>query len=191
MIRCITVLWLVLQVGGCARSERAPEAPASACTEPSSPREADGVRRLTLERTPCLGNCPVYRLVIHSNGRVDWTGERFVAVEGAAHRCVAPKQVAELWNEIDRLLAQHPEATTPTACVAHDVTPEGQVFEFGDTDQPSIRFTMEGLETTTWVHDFGCPESVPEQMLEIEASIRSLVDLDLWVHGRPRAAGRG
>jgi hypothetical protein len=38
----------------------------------------------TLERTMCFGTCPVYRLTIFSDGRVEWEGKNFVKVPGKA-----------------------------------------------------------------------------------------------------------
>lgn len=138
-----------------------------------------------MERTACLGNCPVYRVVIHLDGRVEWFGEQFVAVEGAASRCVRSAEVAALWRRIDDSQTAHgPRAEHGPTCIEREATAEGHVVNFGATDQPTVRLIMERDETmTTWEHDFGCPEPLDERLLEIESAIRELVDVDAWVNG--------
>ena len=37
---------------------------------------------ITMERTPCHGTCPVYKLTISGNGEVTYEGHNFVEVEG-------------------------------------------------------------------------------------------------------------
>jgi hypothetical protein len=57
---------------------------------------------IRLERAACYGECPVYTVTLHGNGRVDWNGERYVAKLGPASRRIKPGAVAALRREIDR-----------------------------------------------------------------------------------------
>ena len=166
----------------CARSERpASEAVGAECPRSSLP--TDTGRRLTLERTACLGNCPVYRVVVHSNGRVDWSGDRFVAREGTALSCLPAESVATLWQTVDRWLVTHPNENTET-CVTFENTAGGRIYHFGETDQPTLRITVHDTKTSTWVHSFGCSDPATRDLLEIESQVRELVvDLDVWVYG--------
>jgi len=59
--------------------------------------------RVMLERTPCLGMCPTYRVTIHGDGRVDWEGiENVVAMgrlDGPTH--VSRGDLEQLSHVID------------------------------------------------------------------------------------------
>src|ERR671917_2086476 len=46
---------------------------------------ASRVRKVTLQRTPCHGSCPVYRVAVFGSGEVEYFGEAHVARTGA-HR---------------------------------------------------------------------------------------------------------
>jgi len=58
---------------------------------------------ITLERTPCLGNCPVYKVTIHGNGKVDWEGVENVAAMGRldAKSVVPRSQLEKLARQVD------------------------------------------------------------------------------------------
>lgn len=52
--------------------------------------------RLTLERQPCFGACPVYTITIYADGTVVYNGERFVEVEGEQTSSIPPETVEKL-----------------------------------------------------------------------------------------------
>jgi hypothetical protein len=56
-----------------------------------------------LERTPCFGGCPVYRLTVSGDGTVEYQGTRFVDTIGAARGTVDVDQVVLLVNEFLRV----------------------------------------------------------------------------------------
>ena len=41
---------------------------------------------MTLERTACFGTCPIYRVVVFKDGRIEYPGEQYVKVVGQAQR---------------------------------------------------------------------------------------------------------
>jgi hypothetical protein len=51
---------------------------------------------ITLERTPCFGSCPAYRLTIRGDGSVVYTGLSDVAVEGVRIAQISQDRVREL-----------------------------------------------------------------------------------------------
>ena len=59
--------------------------------------------RVTMERTACLGRCPIYKVTIHGNGRVDWEGVENVAAIGRLDgKSVVPRRDLErLARQID------------------------------------------------------------------------------------------
>src|SRR5574341_1232122 len=56
---------------------------------------------ITLERTACFGSCPIYKLTIYGGGRVEYEGERFVAVTGKQTSTISAGQVEELVKAFD------------------------------------------------------------------------------------------
>lgn len=59
--------------------------------------------RITLERTACLGDCPVYRVTIHGNGKVDWEGIDNVAAMGRldGKSVVSREKLEQLARQVD------------------------------------------------------------------------------------------
>ncbi len=47
--------------------------------------------RITLERGPCFGECPIYKVEVRGDGSVFYKGEGFVAGSGH-HRATIPKE---------------------------------------------------------------------------------------------------
>ena len=55
---------------------------------------------VTLERTGCLGSCPVYKLTLNGTGEVIYEGRRFVKSSGSYSSRIAEKSVLELANSL-------------------------------------------------------------------------------------------
>ena len=51
---------------------------------------------ITLERTLCYGNCPVYSVTIDGEGNVVYEGKKFVRVEGVRMYTIPQEDVKEL-----------------------------------------------------------------------------------------------
>ncbi len=51
---------------------------------------------ITLERTPCFGSCPAYRVTVHGDGQVTYEGEMFVEVMGVETYQIPEEDVREL-----------------------------------------------------------------------------------------------
>ena len=58
---------------------------------------------ITLERTSCYGECPVYKLTIHGDGSVDYEGRKFVRVTGKQKTKIKPSEVESLLQEFKEL----------------------------------------------------------------------------------------
>lgn len=58
---------------------------------------------ITLERTPCFGACPAYKLTLHGDGSVVYQGQSNVAVEGRHEAAISPEKVQELLAEFERV----------------------------------------------------------------------------------------
>ena len=63
----------------------------------SAPRDV----RITLERTPCFGSCPVYRIEIDGTGKVAYDGKGFVETKGRQEATVPAGEVQALARELE------------------------------------------------------------------------------------------
>jgi hypothetical protein len=66
------------------------------------PRDPRSVR-IELVRGPCQGFCPLYKLVIHGDGRVEYTGEAGVLVKGSRTTTVTTEQIARILDGLNRV----------------------------------------------------------------------------------------
>jgi TonB family protein len=78
---------------------------------------------VTIGRTTCYGTCPAYRVTIHSDGRVEWSGQGFVEVVGDREHRIAPEQagavilkfaqpkVQDLCGDYSRSVTDNPSVT--------------------------------------------------------------------------------
>lgn len=78
-----------------------PDAPPPAAPAPPARHHAN--LEITLERTACMGMCPVYKVVIRPSGDVEWTGVANVAEIGVRHGHVSPARLDELARALARV----------------------------------------------------------------------------------------
>ncbi len=128
---------------------------------------------ITLERTACLGNCPVYRVTIRRDGRVNWHGEQGVAAFGERHGSASSERLADLdraladvrffardqRGELEQPKLQCVKTTTTTTC-----SMQTQISICSDTSRAIITVKRDGA--THAVHNNHCAPS-PLDALEI------------------------
>jgi uncharacterized protein DUF6438 len=93
-------LALVVLAGCWTGGDTTPRSPDPGPDDPLRPR-ASGNVDITLERHECYGGCPVFKLAIHADGRVEWLGEANVAAIGTRERTIAISDVAVLDHQLD------------------------------------------------------------------------------------------
>jgi Domain of unknown function (DUF6438) len=147
---------------------------AAACARPASPgpsADASAVR-ITLERGPCFGTCPVYSVTLDGSGAVLFEGRRFVADTGISTGRVPPARIDSLVAEL-------------TA---------GGYFEFADryragepgceryaTDLPSVNTEVRiGGRSKRIEHDHGCM-GAPQALTALEGRIDSAAGVARWI----------
>jgi hypothetical protein len=54
------------------------------------------IRKITLQRTPCYGPCPVYRVTVFGTGEVEYFGEAHVAKAGAHRWMISQRRLDRL-----------------------------------------------------------------------------------------------
>ena len=63
---------------------------------------ASRVRRITLQRTPCYGPCPVYRVTVSGTGEVEYFGEAHVDKSGAHRWRISWRRLQRLAEAFER-----------------------------------------------------------------------------------------
>jgi len=138
---------------------------------PDDATARDDAPVVSLERTPCYGSCPVYRVTISRGGMVRFEGTRFVTRAGADSAQLAKEAVDSLLAELDR----------------------GGFFEFEEryvsgapacglyaTDLPSaITSVDDGSRSKRVRHDRGCSDA-PGALATLENRIDEVAGTARW-----------
>ncbi len=99
-------LFLYLLLGAlafpaCAQRQQPRKAKPGAAAAAVAPTASEPV--LVYQRTPCNGRCPVYTASIFANGRVEYDGQRYVALLGKHTLSLPPATVAAMLAEARRI----------------------------------------------------------------------------------------
>lgn len=155
----------------------------------SEPAAAPASRfTITLERTACLGNCPVYRVTIRRDGRVEWHGEQGVAAVGERHGNVSPERLADLdralaevrfferdgRGELEQSAVQCVKTGTTTTCSMHS-----RISICSDTARAIITVKRDGA--THAVHNSHCD---PSPLDALELLIDDVAGTRAWIGDR-------
>lgn len=131
--------------------------------------------RVTLERTGCAGECPVFTVSLDADGTVTFDGRAHVLATGRHTRQIAPAQVRSLLDEAERIgffqLAER-YASRP------DAGERATTF----VDVPAAIVTVTRGGETRRVHDLlGAPESLRafERHIETVTQTRTWLRLDV------------
>jgi hypothetical protein len=126
---------------------------------------------ITLERTPCFGTCPVYKLNIGSNGAVVFDGIRFVPQMGRVTDQLTSADVSALKKAFD---------DARFADIKVDYVPGSEVCRNAMTDNPSaITSITTGGVTKTVRHYYGCHDA-PASLKILESQIDSIARTSRW-----------
>jgi Domain of unknown function (DUF6438) len=130
---------------------------------------------ITLERTVCLGFCPVYKLTITADGAVVFEGHQFVKQKGATIKsAISRERLKQLMAEFDRVKffsLEDDYMNNPRVCAEYR------------TDNPSA-FTSIRIDgkskTVRHYHGCGGPK-VPKEITELENKIDEIVNTAQWL----------
>ena len=158
---------MVGMVAACARAPK-PAAEAAAQPAPQTPPDTDTV---SLERGPCFGTCPVYRVTLDRGGNVRFEGRRFVADSGISMATVPRDQAERLFAELETAgfvdLADSYRSGDPT-CTRYA------------TDLPTVITEVHVNGRTKRVeHDRGCADA-PAALSGIETRIDEVTGVRRW-----------
>ncbi len=126
---------------------------------------------ISLERTPCFGTCPVYRIQVTPAGGVTYEGRANVRRVGTATAQIPPERVTALLREMEQAgyftFSDRYAVSEPT-CRRYS------------TDSPSAisSATYRG-RTKRIQHDYGCG-GVPGALTVLEQRIDDVLGSDQW-----------
>ncbi len=144
-------------------------------------RDAPESSRLVLERHPCLGTCPSYRLAIRADGRVEYEGVGYLnTVEPASQPPAVRRDSTRLASgDVVRLMAAFDRAWSrwwPNQYRPGRFTCPGAV-----TDSPTLVIVRErGSRRDTLYSYGGCPYA-PERIDRLGTYIDSVVGVKGWL----------
>lgn len=124
-------------------------------------------KSITLQRTACYGYCPVFSLVVFSDGHVLFDGEHFVEKKGKHAWTIGEDAIAALNEAIGKhgyfTMIEKPEAEEATcapACITSILMEDGTFREIN--------------------HDFGC-NKFPKKLDAFENKIEKIVGADKYI----------
>jgi acetamidase/formamidase len=129
---------------------------------------------ITLDRGPCFGSCPIYRVTIVSDGTVTFEGRNFVKTKGTATGRIRPEDFKTLVSEFEQTkyfsLDDKYERGLPGCPMAA-------------TDMPYVRTSIKLNDRTKNVsHYHGCRESeVLRALSSLERKIDEIAGTAKWI----------
>jgi hypothetical protein len=115
-----------------------------------------------LERTDCNGTCPVYTIVIHGSGLVEYFGEMFVKVKGYQTGEIPPDTVTKLVREFLDI----------NYFAYSDDFPDGM------TDMPTTFTSIKLGNNYKKIRDYG--HAAPEALRKLEQRIDEVANTEQW-----------
>lgn len=128
--------------------------------------------RVTMERLPCFGTCPVYRVEIAADGAVTFTGERYVDSVGTRSHRIEPGEAADLMHDL---------VDGGFFDLADDYTQGAKECGMYHTDAPRVNLTVrvDGRSKTVQ-HDYGCG-GAPPSLRSLQERVDSVAGVSRWV----------
>jgi hypothetical protein len=124
------------------------------------------VTKITLERTPCHGPCPVYRVTILGTGEVEYFGETNVDKTGTHRWRISRRRLQRLAEAFER---------------AKYLRLSDNYTEYGITDAPgcSISVEYDDGSSKSVIHSHGDP-SAPDALTELEDEIDRITGVERY-----------
>jgi Domain of unknown function (DUF6438) len=126
---------------------------------------------LTMEmwRSACQMGCPVYKIEVHGNGEVEYTGEQFVKVRGAQASSLSEEQMQAALDGFDR---------------ADFFSLEDQAFAWGyHSAGVSVGITVDGKtkEVSSDTYHIGAKSGLQAKFVDAAANLDRIIGTDRWV----------
>jgi len=120
---------------------------------------------ISLERSGCLGPCPVYKITIYGSGKVVYKGEKFVKVVG--ERTITVDR-----EKIEKLLADFEKSGYFSL---------EDKYEGGPTDATSAITSITLSNKKKTINDYHASPNSPAILRDLENQIDAVVNSGQWV----------
>lgn len=88
----------VIIFSACAQQKKATASKTAVETKKSTP----AIEQVVMERTPCFGTCPAYKLEVNKSGKVVFTSWSNTKAEGVFEKTFEPGKVQELFAQFEK-----------------------------------------------------------------------------------------
>ena len=122
---------------------------------------------LTLERTGCLGICPIFTVRVFRDGRVEFLGTKFVVAVGPQRGKVLQPSL----NRLRQRVANANLAKLPADCCS----------SFDVSDQPWTNLEVADGSGVTRVRHYHGSTSAPPWLTDLEDEIVSVTGAQKWI----------
>jgi hypothetical protein len=164
LLSCVVlVLFMALSMGCITTGKNLGENAAK--EELSSPVSPEKLV-ITLERTGCYGNCPVYSLTINGEGTVVYHGKDFVKTKGVKETTISMESIYQILAEFEE---------------AEYFSLKESYIGFGKSDMPHANTSISlGNRTKSIKHYLG-DQNAPKKLTELENQIDEIVNSAQWI----------
>ena len=131
------------------------------------------ISAIKIERTACMGTCPIYSVAIFSDGRLQYKGEMFVKAKGIRTKKIPVAQFQKLAAKVDEINFSRLDAAYPTQKTI--------------ADAPSTFITVTRGTVSKRVEDY---MDAPKRLRELEKLIDQVANVSNWVDLSEEAAAR-
>ncbi|MEP6859933.1 MAG: DUF6438 domain-containing protein [Deltaproteobacteria bacterium] len=125
----------------------------------------------SIDRGPCYGTCPVYKVTVYRDGKVEYVGTDYVKNKGKAAGTVTAEQLAAL----DKLF-------TDDHYLAYKDSYEHE--DFTDASSAQTSYAPLGASTTKYVRHYYGDTHAPESLTKLEEDFDTIVNTDRWIGTR-------
>jgi acetamidase/formamidase len=129
---------------------------------------------ITLERGPCFGACPMYKVMVASDGAVSFEGLNFVKTKGTATAQIKPEEFKRLVSEFERI---------KFSSLDDKYEPGSRGCGPAVTDMPSARTSIQmSGKTKSVYHYHGCRDSeILRALSALERKIDEIAGTEKWI----------
>ncbi|HSS20113.1 MAG TPA: DUF6438 domain-containing protein [Pyrinomonadaceae bacterium] len=125
--------------------------------------------KITLERTPCYGNCPAYKLTVFGDGRVQYEGLKYVKTIGKKESLIKPGEVREIVSAALEAKYFTLDSYAMDNCTCTQCT---------DMPAANTEISIKGRSHKVG-HDFGC-RCAPKELWNLEETIDRVAGSLKW-----------
>ena len=177
LLRFMLLLCVAPSVAACGSNFVRSDNPLAGPTQDAVPPDTV----ISLERGPCFGTCPIYKLTIYSDGSVVFEGMRHVRTTGRASGRISREGLRRLISEFGGIdYFSLSDSYGEVAVVGH--SPEVRCPKFA-TDMPSVTTSIRinGRSKSVY-HNHGCGGLDKLKGLRaLESKIDEAADSKRWV----------